>query len=165
MSEDAVNNQEAIVRFAQLARAYCKWAESSPGEGKSEMWVARRHLAGLYAQALELPQLDCVDVESPSISHEEWSFVFRRFGVLPVSYYSDVMDAFNVESADTCVGDLGDDLADIWRDLKRGLVLFDKGHEHAAAWEWNEHFQIHWGQHAASAMDVIQCWIGARSRY
>jgi hypothetical protein len=55
-----------------------------------------------------------------------------------------------------CIGDLQDDLLDIHADLTRGLWLSDKGHWHAALWEWRMHFDAHWGRHAAAALHALQ---------
>ena len=50
---------------------------------------------------------------------------------------------------------LADDLADIYRDLKAGLSLYEAEHPIDAAWEWRFRFQIHWGQHLVGAMRPI----------
>jgi len=160
-----VENVETVARFAASARAYCAWVEGAAGTVTAEMASARRHLARLYAQALDLPQVECGDVDAPHLSHEAWQRVFRRFAALPLNYYWTCDPLVLEPAAAPTMGDLADDLADIWRDLKGGLALFDAGHVQAAAWEWREHFQIHWGRHAASALYVIECWMGAQSRY
>ena len=54
---------------------------------------------------------------------------------------------------------LADDLADIWRDLKEGLLVFDVGDESSrryAVWSWRFHALIHWGlTHVTSALKPI----------
>jgi|AntDryMetagUQ889_1029465.scaffolds.fasta_scaffold07066_2 hypothetical protein len=53
-------------------------------------------------------------------------------------------------------GDLSDDLADIWRDLKAGLRGLDEGGpEMSIRWEWRWGFYNHWGPHATSALTVL----------
>lgn len=55
-------------------------------------------------------------------------------------------------------GDLADDLADVYRDLKPGLVLYEGGHIDEAVWHWNFHFNIHWGRHAAEALYAMHAF-------
>ena len=56
---------------------------------------------------------------------------------------------------------LSDDLADIWRDLKEGLLVYAKGTEKArqhAIWMWTFEFHGHWAHHAVSALNAL-AWI------
>lgn len=149
---------EGISNFAESARAFCDWAEGDASSAEIEVETARRHLARLYALALGLPVADSDEAEPTEISGEAWKAVFKRFGCLPINYYSVCFNPLAVPAEEPCIGDLADDLADIWRDLKRGLSLFDSGHIEAAIFEWRDNFNIHWGRHAASALYVLQCW-------
>lgn len=153
-----VTNSDAIIRFAHAAREFCLWAEGTPAAGEIEMLIARRHLANLFALALDLPNIAC-DVNEPAkISHEAWTSIFKRFRVLPVNYYGHCFDPLQVPADEPTIGDLADDLADTWRDLKGGLDLYDAGEVNAAAYAWREGFTIHWGRHAAGALYTLQCW-------
>ncbi|RSZ56131.1 DUF5063 domain-containing protein [Massilia atriviolacea] len=151
--------------FPDAVRAFCLWAEGDLQPGAGHMSIARRHLARLYAQALDLPQRDCDwGNEAAKVSHAEWQATFERMGALPVTYYPESADALDVGCTETTMGDLADDLADIWRDLKHGLNLFDGGQADAAAYQWRESFISHWGSHAASALYVLQCWQASQPR-
>lgn len=146
--------------FADLAREYCTWAETAPPASPAqEAATARRLLSRLYACVLDLPVVEAGALDAPGVSLEAWKSVFKRFGALPVNYYSECFNPTAVPPEAPCVGDVADDLADIWRDLKGGLWLFDQGHVDAAVYEWNESFEIHWGRHAASALFVLHCWM------
>ncbi len=153
--------------FASAVRAYCEWAEHAPegGTPKWHMQTARRHLSSLYALAVGLPQdfCDCEPAER-AVTSDEWKATSDRFGFLPVSYYGSILDPLEVSAGDTALGDLADDLADTWRDLKDGLILFDAGHRDAAGWHWQNSFDIHWGQHAVDALAIIHVWL-ARHQY
>lgn len=151
----------SIYDFANAVRSFCDWAQldASPSTMKSEMLLARRHLATLYAMAVDLPQCECERRES-TLTHDDWTVTFKRFGQLPVAYYGAILDPLEVPASASTVGDLADDLADIWRDLKEGLVLFDSGDLDAAGFQWWESFTIHWGDHAANALTVVHSWIG-----
>jgi len=51
-----------------------------------------------------------------------------------------------------------DDLADIYHDLKNGLILWDIHTPEAidaASWEWRFGYENHWGQHLFDAMRTI----------
>ena len=55
---------------------------------------------------------------------------------------------------DAIVGSLADDLADTYFDLKEGLALQEAGETEPSRviWEWRFSFDIHWGEHALSAL-------------
>ena len=56
------------------------------------------------------------------------------------------------------IGDLADDVADIYRDLSAGLALVDAGHALEAQWELRFSFLTHWGRHASGAIRALHCW-------
>lgn len=62
------------------------------------------------------------------------------------------------------VRNLADDLADIWRDLKAGLVALEVGSVtlSGAYWQWGSSFTSHWGRHAVEAVralhDLMDTW-------
>ena len=62
------------------------------------------------------------------------------------------------------VADLADDLADVWRDVKRGLSLFNAGHVEAACWEWRQGFLATLGYHAAGGIYALHTWLAERSQ-
>jgi hypothetical protein len=147
--------------FAILVRRYCAWADNVlPIESvRAEMLFLRELLAVLYAHALTLPQVDFEWVDRV-LSHEDYQRMYTRFGSLPVGYYGRALDPLNVDSGELSLGDLADDLADIWRDLREGLLLFDSGRCEAAGASWQESFAIHWGEHAVNALAITQFWLG-----
>lgn len=146
--------------FAVAVRSYCDWAASTValGSAKSEMLIAQRHLSSLYAMAVNVPQYECDWLERRP-TDVEWSKTYKRFGELPVGYYGSICNPLEVPAGDAALGDLADDLADIWRDLKEGLSIFDEGHRNAAGWQWLESFSIHWGEHASRALAVVHFWL------
>lgn len=116
----------------------------------------------LYTQAHLLPDVD-EDGEAAEISDDEWTKVFKRFRALPFNYYGEVFNPLIVPAEEPVVADLADDLADIWRDLKPGLQLFEAGHHSAAAWHWRFLFKIHWGHHAIGALYALHYWFAENS--
>ncbi|WP_169740685.1 DUF5063 domain-containing protein [Nevskia soli] len=151
-------NSGATEKFAVLARSYCSWAEGTPESPKQEAIRALSLLTELYGCALTLPEV-FEDGEVETISHEDYALVLKRFGALPFNFYANCFDPLAVPVEQPVVADLADDLADIWRDLKKGLSLFDAGHHVAAAWDWRFAFHTHWGRHAAAALHPLHCWL------
>lgn len=149
---------DPVRQFAIAARAFCAWSEGEPGTPEGEVVAALRHLTELYQDALNLPD-SFEDIDAPSIPDEEWAVVFRRFDVFPFKHYSECFNPHVVPGEKPVVSDIADDLADIWRDVKRGLVLYSCGHFDAAAWEWKENFRYHWGHHAVGAIYALHCWL------
>ena len=146
-----------IERFADTVRRFCRWAESEPQDPISEARTARRLLAELYLQAIDLPEVSS-DADAPEIVQEQYQSVFKRFGALPFNYYSECFNPLAIPAEQPVTADLADDLADIWRDLKRGLALYEDGAIEAAVWEWRFHFSAHWGHHACGALYALQAW-------
>ena len=146
--------------FATAVRSFCSWAENpaSNATARSEMLAARRHLSLLYSMAVDFPDFECDWVEGDP-TDAEWADMFKRFGRLPVGYYGSVLDPLQVPAGEAALGDLGDDLADTWRDVKAGLNIFEAGYRDAAGWHWRDSFTIHWGEHAAGAVAVIHFWL------
>jgi hypothetical protein len=143
--------------FYRTATEFCQWAECTPAGPDEEVATAVRLLSQLYAQALELPSL-FDEEDAPGLPHEEWVAIYKRFGALPFNYYATYSVPHDTQDPAPGIGDLADDLADIWRDLKGGLALYAQGNHAAAAWEWRDSFNIHWARHAAGALYALQCW-------
>jgi hypothetical protein len=57
------------------------------------------------------------------------------------------------------VGDLADDLVDIYRDVSAGSAFHDAGCVDDAIWQWGFSFQTHWGKHASSAIRALHCYL------
>jgi Domain of unknown function (DUF5063) len=147
--------------FISTVQEYCAWVESAPAPEIDEAKKAISLLAALYHQALNLSATDTEeDIEAERISDDEWKQVYKRFGALPFNYYVSVFSPSKIdEEKPQTLGDLADDLADIYRDLKAGLNLFNRGYTREAVWEWKLHFNIHWGRHASSALYALHCYI------
>jgi hypothetical protein len=150
-----------IDRFAHAARAFIAWAESAgAADPNAESVFARRSVAALIAAAIELPG-GTPDTEAPGLPDEEYQRIYKRFGALPFNYYSECFNPLVVPPEEPVVADLADDLADIWRDVKGGLLLYESGSPEAAAWHWSNHYTFHWGHHATAALYALQAWFSA----
>jgi hypothetical protein len=144
-------NSPDVVAFVEAARAYAAFiarAEALPLAHR--LGEARDHLLALYRAGSRLPDVappdDDVlrtDVRDPA----PWSG-FARF-----EHYWEYFDPY-IE-ADRVVASLSDDLLDVYRDVMRGLALWDAGLPPAAMWEWRFHFEHHWGDHAIDALRAL----------
>jgi hypothetical protein len=154
----AVDGNEAISAFAALARRYCRWAEAAPGEPRAEILLARQLLAALQYARLMLPESAVGgDHETSAVPHQHWQAIRQRFGVLPIDEYSEVYDPFSDEPAVTA--SVADSLADIDRDLRQGLELYDAGALSEAAWHWRVLHGVHWGRQLLGAQRAIHAWL------
>jgi hypothetical protein len=152
-------------RFAAAARAFCLWAEAPAGEASRDIRRALELLSELYAAALGIPPSSTEGDEPTSrIDETAWSRVQDRFAALPFQWYSEAADPLEVPAEETAVGDLAEDLAEIYEDVSEGLRLFDAGREGEAARTWGLFFSSHWGRHAASAIRAIHEWISEDPR-
>jgi hypothetical protein len=142
------------------AREFCTWCKSSPETKSAEGRKAHSLLTRLYAEALELdePATYNADIESGRVNDEEWKEVYARAAALPFQYYSSQFDPSDVEPEGHEIGDLADDVADIYRDLSEGLALVDAGHIDEAQWAMRFSFLTHWGRHASGAIRALHCW-------
>jgi hypothetical protein len=155
--------EKEIQHFADIVRRFCAWAEGPLADAVSEMRTARALLAELHA-VIFLPDLETDDdVKPDDVSSEEWKSVVSRFANLPVDGYYLVFDPIESQEHETVYATLADDLADIYRDIKYGLRLFDAGHLAEATWEWKFHFKIHWGWHLLEAQKVVHFWFFHKS--
>ncbi|WP_255988681.1 DUF5063 domain-containing protein [Chitinolyticbacter albus] len=143
--------------FARVAQDFCDWAEAPARSVDEEVGIALRLVSQLYSHALNLPEL-FDEEEVPDTAHQDWFAIFKRFGALPFNYYGACFEPTDVADSLPGVGDVADDLADIWRDLRGGLALHQKGNRPAAAWAWRNSFHTHWGRHATSALYALHCW-------
>lgn len=70
--------------------------------------------------------------------------------------YWEVFDPYHLE--EPVAQTLGDDLSDIYCNVKEGLLYMQRGSTadiQEAVWGWRESFFQHWGEHLVDALRVI----------
>jgi len=149
-----------VQEFYEIARAYCTWAEGAPEESDEKAYQAMKYLASLYKQALILPSADPEDdqLEVEGITKLDSKRIYIRFSSLPFQYYHDAFHPVAQEPEKPTVGDLADDLMDIYIDLKEGVLLYEIGKPTNAVFQWRTTFGFHWGRHAVSALKAMHCY-------
>lgn len=147
----------SIADFANLARGYCAWCEGVD-LGSEQEFQAAFWLASLYAAALGLPAVSSDNNDDlPVLPHAEFDRAKTNLSPFNGWYYRECFDPDPTLDEPTGMGDVGDDLLDIYKDLKAGLVVFDGGDSNDASWHWSFLHRIHWGRHAVGAMFALHC--------
>jgi hypothetical protein len=150
----SLSTDSRVRRFQRCAEAYCSLIEDeTPGECRHFAERCLRLIVDLFSQALELP--DARSTHSPSgVSAAHYSGIAeslrRRFGSRDLFLL--VFDPWRSGVPEAIHGSLSDGLADIWRDLKTGILLASVGNIEAAVWHWRFSFEIHWGPNHAAPM-------------
>jgi len=148
--------------FAHEAQRFCDWAQNPLGDDAgareallrvSSLYLAGLHLSGDWQASLEPEPLP------DSVSKQEWQRVYAASATLPFQYYSEISNPLEVPPEDAGVGDLADDIADIYRDVAEGLRLYEAGHPREALWQWVFNLTYHWGAHATSAMRALHWYL------
>lgn len=155
-----MNALGAVDRFVACARQFCTWAEGEPGRSKTcdEVHLILRLLVDLYSAALALPEGEAPDDEAVDTTHEEWLRIYQRCASLPVDRYREVFNPLDDAGIEPVSATIGDDLADIHRDIRRGFHWYQQLRPENAAWEWAFHFRAHWGHHATAAIYALHAW-------
>jgi len=111
----------------------------------------------LYDSALHLPETEPEAADLlPDINHARWQAV--RYHVarrLARDYYWVVFEPLEESKPEPVGGSLSDDLADIWRDLKRGITDDQSTPVIDAVWHLRFSFETHWGRHAVGAIAAL----------
>jgi Domain of unknown function (DUF5063) len=144
-------------RFANVAREFCNWCEA-PHDEDDSVPVLLSLLCRLYAAALSLPSGGPGDAEDvPDMPSERIARVKRNIARFDGLYYREFFDPDSYLDDGPVMGDVGDDLLDIYLDVRRGLLLFDGGDVQDALWYWRAFHVIHWGRHAVGAIFALHC--------
>lgn len=168
--------QDRRVDMHQAAQAYCSCFAPCAGAvpGGDQSAFASHLLTALgevVAAAMRLPEVGAgEEVDFPvEVSHEQWHAMYQRIGrLLPwAGYYWEVSYPFDDDevSAGAVVGDLVDDLADVWRDLQNGLLALGEGVPPGDVQaQWRRDYWSHWAHHALSAMRMLTLHLSERGR-
>jgi hypothetical protein len=148
------------VEFPREAARYCSLIESADSF-KREAFAAElaKALARLLSAASGLAAVAPTDSQpAVRLPQEEWTGRFaaiqRTLGEWDA--YWTTLAPYGADAQDAVMLPLADDLADIWRDLKPGLLALERGAApNSVTWEWRFDFYSHWGRHATEALRAI----------
>jgi hypothetical protein len=142
--------------FVELARGFCAWCEA-PSLGADAESLASRWIARLHAAALELPVVACENDGEPDLDEPAFTRAKNNLAAFNGWYYRDYFDPDPTLTDESGMGDVGDDLLDIYKDIKLGLLQFESGDANDAFWHWSFLHKIHWGRHAVGALTALHC--------
>ena len=152
-----MNYDKHIEEFSKIAQEYCTWVETKESKA-NDAFYAQILLSKLYCWGIQLPDCETTDeFENDSIPLHDHSEVVKLFSDFPVSYYSQVFNAEIIPSEEPCIGDVIDDLADIYKDLKDGLWYLENTSTVDAVFQWRFSLGVHWARHALGAMYAMLC--------
>ena len=147
----------AIEAFIENVRTYCELIESE----KHDVVAIRQTLLALMQG---VPYLitngadDSGDVEFPRRGYDGWTKDVARLADLPLQYYRMVCDPLDITDESTVVGDLCDDLADIYGELWYGFQTHDAGATIHAVNHWRDSYRDHWVHHTVGAVFAIDAY-------
>jgi hypothetical protein len=154
---------QSLNLFAIEARRYTSWAECREGDDPITPRNALLRITALYSAALQLPSPWSDELDS-SESDEEYSLEpFNRIMAnaqnFPFRGYAEVFNPFAEPVEEPVLADIAADLAEIYEDIRRGLLHFDSGQFAEAQYQWGWAFQHHWGEHATGAIRAIHSYL------
>lgn len=149
-------------RLIKVAKEYCDLIEQ---RDRHNLDGFLRHCLILLSRLIhESATLGVVDNDEDlppdTTTHEQWQELFndlqKKLG--NTDEYSTVFNAYEDKKA--MRGSLADDLADIYREFKDGLVAIEDGvSQERVIWQWRLMFWTHWGRHATSAIKAIHDYL------
>ncbi|HEY6339803.1 MAG TPA: DUF5063 domain-containing protein [Candidatus Sulfotelmatobacter sp.] len=165
------NNTEIADRFAFIAEQFCTVVESSSGIDRTELPVRiYRILPKLIGEAINLPEVRLSDDDDPPerpneheppanirLNDEQWGQLYSLLKE-KLEDWDLHWQAFNPTTDKEAVcGTLADDFADIYRDLKGGLILNQtrQAPPEEIIWDWRLLYYAHWGKLAIDALLTI----------
>ena len=152
-------------QFANEVRDYCDWLMEGRDEEEASALAALILLSRLLAAALALPGLEfeTPEIDAADVPEDEWKDALAAARRLPVDLYKEACSPSLDETEQPVVGSVANDLADVYRDVVRGLRAYEQKDIEAAIWEWRFNFAHHWGAHATAAIRVLQRWLQANA--
>jgi Domain of unknown function (DUF5063) len=148
---------DAVDEFRHAANRFCQLVESADELSRHEFLTGLDgSLPEIYGAALRLPATFDEGDEPEGISHEQWTEMFQRIRTKlgDADGYLLFFDPWDKDDPPV-EASLADDVADIYRDLKRVIV---DGRGEQGAWDWRFAFTQHWGDHAANALKATH-WL------
>ena len=129
--------------FLRSAREFCSFVESTDKADKEFLKQLQSLLLVLYYHAIPLSwtRLDQSEEFPGKLSKEEQKTILKKISdkIVEGRFYWDVFDPTNDKDTEPVCGDLVDDLGDIYKDVKEGLLNFDLGtsaSKEQAVWSW-----------------------------
>lgn len=160
MTPARAGDSKEVEDFITKAHAFCDLIENEEIEEVEFLNRIYRILPDLYLAGLELPEIELESEEETETDEGQIQEISARISERIPRYgtYWKVFDPIYPEDKEPVRGFLADDLADIYRNLKRGLLAFQEGTPEAlenSLWELRFGFRTHWGRHLIDALRAL----------
>ncbi|MGZ4161055.1 MAG: DUF5063 domain-containing protein [Neobacillus sp.] len=135
--------------FIQSAENYCSTIDNfDSNQDDNKLKALLKSLIDLYSKALYLPEVETEITQVPDLE--------VPVPKINIKQHDDYWEVFNPYHLNEPIGaSLSDDILDIYKDVKKGILLYEKKEHLEAIWEWKFGFEIHWGSHAADAIRAL----------
>jgi Domain of unknown function (DUF5063) len=147
-----VPESASAARFIKTAQAYITLIETSGShEGTAFFKECFTLVSKLLSETGDLPEVGKLRT-GPEVTSDEYAEIVRRLKhqVGERDSYRKFLDPWKTE--DPLYGSVSEDLADIWRDLKHGMLVLTKNDPSHAICEWRFSFFYHWGPFHATGL-------------
>ncbi len=153
---------QTVRDFIDVASRYCSLVEDRASyDAATFLFRVQELLPLLYHAALNLPEDEPGTGQVPRLAHEEWSLIYNSLEAQlgDCDGYWEIFDPFDHESHEPLRASLASDLAEIYEDLKPGLVGWREGDLNSqlkCIWDWRFGFESHWGtMHLVDALKAV----------
>jgi hypothetical protein len=161
-SAEKIIDQTDIKDFLLTAREYCSFIELTDKTGNEFLKQLQNLLLKLYQQARAIPWTTVTHREDAEVEflNTKYEHIFKQMAdkIGDDRFYWTVFDPTDDKDTEAVCGDLADDIGDIYRDIKRSLLTFDRetlASKERAIWDLKFLFEKHWGQHSIDALRTI----------
>ena len=121
------------------------------------VWLAQI-LAEMICVVYSIPDdggADAGPSEEDGFKKRDYFEVRKALPELPFQYYREVYEATDLKSDESSLGELYDDVADIYGNLSEGLFVYENDSPSEAERYWRQSFRYHWGEHATGALRAL----------
>ena len=144
--------------FYQIALQYCNWCEnfgSNVAQLAFEPFISL--VASTFYNAVLLQPSEAADpiIEREARLKATLLSDQLNFSSLPFGFYRDLFDDSPESEELPTLGDIQDDLKDIYTELKTGIFMWEMGFCSQAENQWAFSFRVHWGRHAVCALKAM----------
>ncbi|MFA6305064.1 MAG: DUF5063 domain-containing protein [Patescibacteria group bacterium] len=156
---------DAINQFALIAKEYCNFIENHKFKKNKSVYKLIDILIKLYSSALKLPKVKTgknhhiLDHVNQKMYTKITKKLFKEFTDFKFYWliFNPLIEDKNIDDEVVKAG-VYDDLADIYRDVKNGLIEYQENSLENitdAVWHWRFHFYTHWGDHLVSLLKPL----------
>lgn len=167
LSVQEIENSKEFKAFYNSATSYCSKIEKSNSNGIEYLRIIQLELLELYRNALNIPKIDFLtDCEYDNkLDKEEFEKTMNIISnqLDKNRYYWMTLNPTKIETeSEIVLGDLLDDLSDIYKDLKYSLMIYNLNKidcKEIAIFDFKFDFETHWNNHCVNALYGINYFI------